>query len=540
MSEINLNRPARAVPYGNCAGHCCMHTRRRNSSLWIHTTLRITRMAPSISKLLSHVDGFQSAAATPALAALFVALNQRRKRRRQGGPDVRPGDEGEPGLRPGGRGGTRSRVARQPRYNDEAGKQAWLLQPYRTQWYLNYIEKEALVAQEGSVLNKEFRAKFRIPYSMFLDILAKARASGEFSDDLNHKKGGQKPHPLSLKLMAALRRLALGCPVDGLECMCGISDTVLRGFITKWEKWFVNTYYDEWVSIPTGDRLKAAMELFERCGLPGFVSSMDAVHVRYNRCPYSQRAIHTGKEGYPSLVWNFHVGHNREIYYMSPEAFPGARNDKYIVRFDEFQDALRTDPRYTNMEYTIKVAPGESRVVKGVHSLNDGGYHRWLSIMCGVKYPDELDVKAWSKLCESTRKDVECVFGILKKRFIVLNNPFLEYHAQDVTRTTKVCVILHNVLLHFDGGANAGDEASDWTLVDEIEAQNFGIDITQLAESFVHGSQAVDYVEPEYDDGWADKRDALIKHYMVALHEGSVYTLCTAPERAENRAAVMD
>ena len=42
-----------------------------------------------------------------------------------------------------------------------------------------------------------------------------------------------------LKVMAALRRLALGIPVDGLAYMVGINRASLAKFISKWEAWFV-------------------------------------------------------------------------------------------------------------------------------------------------------------------------------------------------------------------------------------------------------------------------------------------------------------
>ncbi len=55
-----------------------------------------------------------------------------------------------------------------------------------------------------------------------------------FLDDFN-PSSGQRPHPLSMKVFAALRRLALGIPIDGLVDMVAISYKVLRVFITDLE-----------------------------------------------------------------------------------------------------------------------------------------------------------------------------------------------------------------------------------------------------------------------------------------------------------------
>ena len=88
---------------------------------------------------------------------------------------------------------------------------------------------------------------------------------------------------------------------------------------------------------------------------------MDVVHIRYHRCPYSQRPNYKGKEGYPSVAYQFHVGHNYEIFWMSPTGFPGARNDKTVVMYDKFLEKVKTDPEYANYEYEVYVAPGERK-----------------------------------------------------------------------------------------------------------------------------------------------------------------------------------
>eukprot|EP00951_Prasinocladus_malaysianus_P030377 scaffold285691_cov17-Prasinocladus_malaysianus.AAC.1 len=113
------------------------------------------------SKLNHRVGGdmLGPAACISAVAVVFL-LNSSRKRRREGGEDVVPGR-----FCPGGRGKSRRRVERQARYSDKLGKVAWQLDPTRTQWYLNYIENAHLAEREGTVLNKEFRHKFRIPYN---------------------------------------------------------------------------------------------------------------------------------------------------------------------------------------------------------------------------------------------------------------------------------------------------------------------------------------------------------------------------------------
>ena len=423
-------------------------------------------------------------------------------------------------------------MRRNKRYPNRRGKAARLLQPERTQWYLNYIENKDEAADPESVIGKEFRAKFRVPYSLFEEILQATRDSGKFPDE-NVKKSGQGPHPLSLKVMACLRRLALGIPCCALEEMCGISRTVIALFVEKWKLWFVEKYHAQWVKMPEGEELDKAQAIFSRCGLQGFVSSMDVVHVKYDRCPWGQRAIHTGKEGYPTLGFQFHCGHDRRIYWHSPEGFPGARNDKTIVRYDAFQAALKENPIYCEREYEVWVSDVETEMMRGVHSLCDGGYHKWLTSICGAKYSEETDLKAFSGLCESVRKDVECLFGILKKRFRILGMASVAHYSKNINTMIKVCSVLHNMLLEHDGLSSVGENDTDWELVDEAEALAHGVNLARLS-TFIVGSQALynNMDETEVRDGWDHKRRKLVAHYAYALARGEVYTLRTRDARA--------
>ena len=465
-----------------------------------------------------------------------MALNSSRKRRREGVADIPLAE----GLGPGGRGGTREAVSRSPRYKKAKGKAKWIFQPVRTQWYLNFVENEDLAADPSTVLGRDFESKFRIPHRIFKEILDATRASGLFPDDLK-PHGGQKPHPLSMKVMAALRRLALGVPLDGLECMCGISDTRLRDFIDTWEPWFVETYHPQWVKMPEGEMLDKAQRLFEACGLAGFISSMDVVHLKYDRCPHGQRALYAGKEGYPTIGYQFHCGHNRQIFWHSPQGFPGARNDKTVVRYDDFLKEIKSNPLYSEREYQLLVQPGISETAKGVHTLCDGGYHRWNTTICGAKHTSDPDLKAFSGLCESVRKDIECVFGILKKKFRILNVPQLEHDPSKIDRLVHVCSILHNMVLHHKGLDAIGEEEHHWTQVDAEEARRYGLKLSDLT-SFTVGSMAPynNHEEQEVHEGWDAKRLSLVKHYTIALQTGQVGKLRTRAEREAAEEEMMD
>ena len=67
---------------------------------------------------------------------------------------------------------------------------------------------------------------------------------------------------------------------------------------------------------------------------------------------------------------------------------------------------------------------------------------------------------------ESIRKDIECVFGSMSKRFRILQHNFLFSNPRKIELVFKTCVCLHNMLIREDGYDRVGEEAQDWIVAD--------------------------------------------------------------------------
>ena len=179
------------------------------------------------------------------------------------------------------------------------------------------------------------------------------RASGRFLDKEKHTFSGPKPHPLGIKLLAVLRAMALGVPIDGVYDVARISTSTISVFFNDWLEWFHEEYYNHWVRMPsTEEELRSMEQLFAKCGLPGCFSSMDGVHLHGERLPAGNRHDYVGKEGFPTVAFNCHCTHNLRIIYIGPVQ-PGARNDKTMVLFDELVRKVRVDPLFT--DYTFQM-----------------------------------------------------------------------------------------------------------------------------------------------------------------------------------------
>lgn len=79
---------------------------------------------------------------------------------------------------------------------------------------------------------------------------------------------------------------------------------------------------------------------------------MDAVHAAWDRCPATERKRYTGKEGYPTIVWNVSITAAKKIIYVSGP-FAGADPDKTIVKFDDFALRVRDDPEFKDRSVPV-------------------------------------------------------------------------------------------------------------------------------------------------------------------------------------------
>jgi hypothetical protein len=86
-----------------------------------------------------------------------------------------------------------------------------------------------------------------------------------------------------------------------------------------------------------------------------------------------------------------------------------------------------------------------------MYLIVDGGYHKWRCLQCPLKHSAIHREMLWSKWLETVRKDVECVFGVLKGRFRCLKLPVYYHDKKSIDDMFFTCSILHVMLLSYDG-----------------------------------------------------------------------------------------
>lgn len=156
-------------------------------------------------------------------------------------------------------------------------------------------------------------------------------------------------------------------------------------------RWVRSDLYPKFVHPPrTPEEIASAMGPYIAVGMNGCLGSTDAVHEKWDMCPADQKCIHTGKEGFPTIVYNVTSTHDGAATHVSSGSY-GSCNDKTLIRFDEFIADLRTLGTYKECEYELFTAPGVTETVKGLYVVVDGGYHRWRSTMSASRFRTDPD-----------------------------------------------------------------------------------------------------------------------------------------------------
>ena len=85
---------------------------------------------------------------------------------------------------------------------------------------------------------------------------------------------------------------------------------------------------------------------------------------------------------------------------------------------------------------------------RGAYLICDNGYLCWPTSICPYAGVENSSLEEFfSTNLESVQKDVECTFGILKKRWQTLNNGLHYRDIRTCERVFNACCCLHNFML---------------------------------------------------------------------------------------------
>jgi hypothetical protein len=342
----------------------------------------------------------------------------------------------------------------------------------------------ALLRNECSPSGKKFRRRFRIPYVIFENIRDEI-IELFYSDRKTTDSRGREVVDIALLVLGALRFVATGCTYDALDeltCVAGETHRVfIRDIFTSWGRHAAK----EHIRLPvTDEEIRHVTGMYERSGCPGCIGSVDCVHIVWDKCNAGMRSLCCGKEKVPTLVFEVVCSHTKRILHVS-KWFGGTVSDKTIAKIDPAMDLVKQKYKSCTWKslYVDEDGIEKEKNHVGYYYICDGGYHLWETLIPPYKHQIEgSDEMSWSHNIEAIRKDIECVFGILKKRFLFLKNPIRLHHPETIDALFVTCCVLHNILLDYDGYDNWEE-----VMLEDDECINVQYGILETIGVLTHG-----------------------------------------------------
>ena len=292
----------------------------------------------------------------------------------------------------------------------------------------------------------QFRAWFRLPLHMISDIADQFIDKGYLHATRRIRNTTILQAKAELIVLACLNVLAHGTPFRCLPLNTHISANEHRLYFLKFVEMFSRNQ-KQYISLPRNyEELEEVMGRYRDVGLPGAMGSVDVVHCKWSRCPAGDFNRAKGKEGYPTLAFQCISDFDRRINGIFGPQW-GTRNDKHIVKLDPNVKQIRAG-WYKDVEWCYYAADGTVQTDTGAYLISDNGYLRWPITICPFMHAQKTTCEGYfSTNLESVRKDVECVFGILKKRWKILDYGFKHRSIKTCSDIFATCCCLHNVML---------------------------------------------------------------------------------------------
>ena len=318
-------------------------------------------------------------------------------------------------------------------------------------WYCLYLR----CPPEGERLNAMFRRRFRVPYSVFVELSNEIIQHDLFSRWTKKDCTGNDPTDHRLLLLGSLRHVGRALTFDDIEECTFVSNEVHRVFFLHFLEYGRTILHKKHVIEPARKlKLSSIGDIFKLAGLNGCIGSSDGTHIGMQQCPNWAAQNHKGfKLAIPSRNYNATVSHSHQIL-GTTFGHPGTFNDKTLVLYDELLRGVYEGKLFSEYEFTLYELDNDSCVVevghKGAWFIVDNGYLNWACTVPPIKNPLSYEEIRFSEWIESIRKDIECTFGILKRRFAVLKYGIRLGHVADCDKVWTTCCALHNMLLFYD------------------------------------------------------------------------------------------
>ena len=321
-----------------------------------------------------------------------------------------------------------------------------------------------------SVYNEvDFERRFRCPRPVFNRIHDALMNKEPFI----HKEDATKKlgiHPL-VKLVGCFRFIAYGDSYDRDDENLSIAGSIMRGYTKQFSSLIVQHFGKQYLNRPpTLEERNNIAAVMKSKGFPGCLGSWDCKHFNWKNCPIRLVGQHQGHSegGKKSLILEAVADHRKYIW-CANFGDAGSLNDLNVLDKSGIVGSmlqgkldLRVAPYYIN---------DNSR--DWMYFLVDGIYPDWAIFVTTYSKSKDAKKNAFAREQERVRKDIECAFGILVQRFMVLKQPLRGWYSDEIAVLLNACIILHNMITDYREGTVGGVD-SEFDVQVQEEAATVG------------------------------------------------------------------
>ncbi|GKB26556.1 ALP1-like protein [Tanacetum coccineum] len=267
-------------------------------------------------------------------------------------------------------------------------------------------------------------------------------------DEKRFRQTFRMAHPLFNRIVnactSAIRQLAYGVNASFLDEYMQISERSSRKALTSFCQAVMEIYGPEYLRKPTVTDVEKLYRHHEaKHGFPGMLGSLDCTDWEWFGCPYAFKAQYVRRDhgSNPFILLEAVASQDLWIWH----AFFG------VVGSNNDINVLYQSPLFNDLN--TRRAPEIPFVANGVtypsgYYLVDGIYPELAPLVKTIPEPADDDHRRilYKKKQESARKDVERVFGVLKKKWAILANLTRELKKDRIVNMMYTCIILHNMI----------------------------------------------------------------------------------------------
>jgi hypothetical protein len=243
------------------------------------------------------------------------------------------------------------------------------------------------------------------------------------------------------KLLIALKYLAYGTCVNAFRDYFQMGESTAMASVKHFIKAVRSELCSKFFHPMSPADAKRVEELHHKQhGVRGMIGSLDCSHFVWGNCPVAYHGQYQGKEGRPTVVVEAVADYNLYAWH-AVFGYCGTLNDINIWDSSLLQKSI-CDGTFGVNDFPFVIS-GET--FEELWLLVDGIYPALSRFVKPLSVPLTADEALFSMWQESKRKDIECFFGVFKKKFHLFARPIMLRNETEIVDAFYCCLILHNI-----------------------------------------------------------------------------------------------